>query len=429
MSRHALLAPSSAHRWLQCAASVPLEAICPDESSTFADEGTLAHLVAADALHAEAQASDYIGYCYTINEKEWVVTAEMAAHVQAYLSYVRRISGARFYEKSLSITALTGEPNAQGTADAIIINGAVLTVIDFKYGRRFVAAEHNPQLQLYALAALQEFGGSASCEEVRLCIFQPRIGNISEWVCTFSELQHFKQNVTQQAAYCLEAFHHYAAQNTLPARFFAPKETTCRWCKASATCPALIAKTLEMVTSGAVDPNTLLAPPRDNTVMQPVDITTLLHLYPSIGLLELFCKKVRVVVEAELAKDPARFGYTTGKASQGPRRWADIDAVTQLITAMRIPKKLVYEKTLISPTTAEKRFKEGRISKKSWKKLEANIIRNEGPLIYIPIAEPLPGVDVQHSAATAELEKMRGRLIAALSPKQPTAITYAEVKV
>ncbi|HHW4685759.1 MAG TPA: DUF2800 domain-containing protein, partial [Xylella sp.] len=42
MSQHAMLSPSSAHRWMQCPASVPLGARCPDVPSTFADEGTVA---------------------------------------------------------------------------------------------------------------------------------------------------------------------------------------------------------------------------------------------------------------------------------------------------------------------------------------------------------------------------------------------------
>ncbi|MRT52349.1 DUF2800 domain-containing protein, partial [Xylella fastidiosa subsp. multiplex] len=64
MSQHAMLSPSSAHRWLHCPASVPLTRTCKDESSPFADEGTVAHTVAADVLRTGSDASAYVGACH-----------------------------------------------------------------------------------------------------------------------------------------------------------------------------------------------------------------------------------------------------------------------------------------------------------------------------------------------------------------------------
>ena len=47
---HALLSPSSAHRWLECTPSARLEAEVKDTSSAAADEGTLAHSLAETLL-------------------------------------------------------------------------------------------------------------------------------------------------------------------------------------------------------------------------------------------------------------------------------------------------------------------------------------------------------------------------------------------
>ena len=45
MSDHALLSPSSAHRWLNCPLAPRLEATLPEKPSEYAHEGTVAHSV------------------------------------------------------------------------------------------------------------------------------------------------------------------------------------------------------------------------------------------------------------------------------------------------------------------------------------------------------------------------------------------------
>ena len=45
MSAHALLSPSSAHRWMNCTPAPRLEAKLPEKTSDFAREGTVAHSV------------------------------------------------------------------------------------------------------------------------------------------------------------------------------------------------------------------------------------------------------------------------------------------------------------------------------------------------------------------------------------------------
>ena len=43
MSTHAKLSPSGASRWMSCTPSAAFESQFPDKSSSFAEEGTLAH--------------------------------------------------------------------------------------------------------------------------------------------------------------------------------------------------------------------------------------------------------------------------------------------------------------------------------------------------------------------------------------------------
>ena len=46
MAKHALLSASGAHRWLACTPSARLEMQFPPSTSTYAEEGTVAHAVA-----------------------------------------------------------------------------------------------------------------------------------------------------------------------------------------------------------------------------------------------------------------------------------------------------------------------------------------------------------------------------------------------
>ena len=66
-------------------------------------------------------------------------------------------TGELFIEQGLDISSITGEPDAIGTADAIVVRHGELIVIDLKTGRNNVEAFGNYQLIIYALAALKAY--------------------------------------------------------------------------------------------------------------------------------------------------------------------------------------------------------------------------------------------------------------------------------
>jgi hypothetical protein len=83
--RHALLSPSSADTWMQCAGAAALYKGKPDTGSKFAREGSCAHEVAELVLKTGKPATDYIGHVAF----ETTCDADMAAHVQTYADAVR----------------------------------------------------------------------------------------------------------------------------------------------------------------------------------------------------------------------------------------------------------------------------------------------------------------------------------------------------
>ena len=177
MAEHARLSPSGAEKWMTCPGSVALEADEPDTSNDYSDEGTAAHFLASTCLEMLNNAVAFKGQSISVfnGKGDWTFAAhkypgvkpsntytiddEMAAYVQLYLDKVREYAdgGTLLVEQRMSISHLTGEENAAGTADAVILQGDEIIIADLKYGMREVDGDRNKQMMVYALAALREY--------------------------------------------------------------------------------------------------------------------------------------------------------------------------------------------------------------------------------------------------------------------------------
>ena len=117
-------------------------------------------------------------------------------------------------------------PDGFGTGDCVIVAISVLTVIDFKYGKGVaVSADHNSQMMLYALGALELFDALYDIAEIRMVIFQPRIQNLSEYIMPLSELLHWAETeLKPKAALAARGEGEFSAGEH------------CRFCKRKATC-------------------------------------------------------------------------------------------------------------------------------------------------------------------------------------------------
>ena len=180
---HAKLSPSSSGRWLTCPASPLMEAGKPNTTNSFAAEGTAAHFLGEYCLRSEDDTSTYLGalidvyangdtHFYVEDAKlkpstaalefQFDVNQDMCDHVQTYVDLVRDIvrttGGELRIEQRLSLTPLTGEEGAGGTADAVILTDDEIIIVDLKYGQGLkVDADNNTQLMIYGLAALEEY--------------------------------------------------------------------------------------------------------------------------------------------------------------------------------------------------------------------------------------------------------------------------------
>ena len=412
MAAHAMLSPSSAARWIPCPGSVALSRDIPGTSSSFADEGTAAHELAAKCLIDGSSTQDCIGLVITVNGTDYTVDAEMADYVGGYVKRIRdlveSLGGELLGEQRLDISGITGEEDAGGTSDAVILLDDEIIIVDLKYGQGVqVDAEDNPQLGIYALAAIEKYDILGTVERVRMIIDQPRKHHYSEAVMTVEELQAFKATVQEAAMRCGAALRFYDNYKELHDKYLNPGEKQCKFCPAKATCPKLRdAVTTEVwgTTAATADdfdnlgaiPDTLTAAVEQVEGGLGGDVDAWLGAAMSkVGLVEDWCKAIRAEVERRLLAGTDIPGHKLVEGRRGARAWANAEEVEATLKAMRLKVEQMYDLKLISPTTAEKLAKSGAIGPRQWPKLQEMITQSDGKPSVAPASDKRPALVIK----------------------------------
>ena len=406
MAKHAELSPSSAERWMHCPGSVVLSRGLPNTNSDFSDEGTAAHYLASVCLTLDTNAAEYLGR--EIYVGEWgeafsihtektpryklTVGTDFAEHVQSYLDYVRGIvnltGGVLHVEQRLSLENITGEEDAGGTSDAVIITDDELIVVDLKFGKGVkVEAEGNPQLGIYGLAAMDKYEIIHDFKLVRKVIHQPRLGHVSEEVQTLDQMSDFRGGVNDSVINVRAATHSYEEGGLITEGWFdsylKPSEDACRWCKAKATCPKLSAYIEELVGADFED---LTEEATDVKGLDPEELSLRLK---SVGLVEGWCKAVRAGVESLLLLGTPVPDFKLVQGRKGNKSWDDEQAAEAALKAMRLKVDEMYNMKLATPTAIEKVLKD---SPKRWNKIIPLIVQRDGGPSVAPASDKRPAM-------------------------------------
>lgn len=405
MSEHAHISPSAAHRVLRCGASLRAEALVPDYSSTYADEGTRAHLAATFILNGDPEGA-------TFDDDK------MADFVGKYVKLVReyaegghllveqRVDFSRFVFEDPDnppmvevVDPETGEvtyevATAFGTSDAVILKPHLeqLVMIDLKYGMGVrVDAPDNEQLMLYALGCLNEFDYLGPFKEIVMVIHMPRLKHVSEHVISVEELLAFAEQAKLGYAVALG-----------PNPPFNPGEKQCKFCSVGKSVGGCEAKKLAVLDPVGQDVDLAafedLSQPVDaagvkkalKTNLKGVTDEDLGQRMRMVELAELWCKGVRAEMETRMLLQGVQVpGFKIVEGRQGPRKWTNEAEVAAQFKKWRVKDDEAYEKKLISPTTAESVFES---APKRWKELQAFITRSDGKPSVAPDEDARPAI-------------------------------------
>lgn len=233
--KHALLSASSAYRWLICTAAPRFEEGLPESTSTYAEEGSLAHAIAELKVLKKFTVMSSRSYTTRFNKlkKEPLYDPEMDKTTDLYMEHL--LEQAMTYNSTPTVAAEVKVdfseyvPEGFGTCDCVMIGGDTLCITDYKHGKGVpVSAEGNPQMRLYALGALKRYApifGDA-IKKVRMNIDQPRLSSYSSDTITVEELRAWGDSIKPTAQ---KAFSGLGE--------FIPGEH-CRFCRGRAQCRA-----------------------------------------------------------------------------------------------------------------------------------------------------------------------------------------------
>lgn len=360
---HALLSASSSKRWLACPPSAVAAAAYENKPTEYAAEGTKAHEV------AEAVVRNRLAGRPDETDLPAGADAEMIDCAAGYADFIEeRLTGKEAIQLETRVDFSDWVPDGFGTCDCMIISGNKLTIIDYKYGRGVpVSAKDNPQMKLYALGAVTEYGYAYDVDTVEMIIYQPRLNNISTDTIAEPDLMAWADKTVKPTA-------EKAAKGK--GKYLAGEH--CRFCPHAGKCRALT-KACTMI----VEANDLHV---GVPVLAPHEIAEILRAQP---LIELWLKRVTAQAQAALLDGDTIPGWKLVEGRAGQRKWTKEEDVAVRLLEAGFGEEEITETHVLSPAAMDK-----AIGKKAAAELLTDLIdRAPGKPTLAPEEDKRPAYD------------------------------------
>lgn len=317
---HALLSASSASRWLACPPSAVAAEAYPKQDTEYTREGTLAHEVAEQVARR----------CFEGTPMPTSTDTEMLDCAIGYSDYLQELKhtddAVVLLEQRVDFSPWV--PDGFGTCDCIILQGEIMDVIDYKFGKGVaVDADRNPQMMLYALGALNDYGLAYDVQNVRMHIYQPRINNVSTFEIGVPDLMDWAFNVVKPTA----------ALAAKGKGEYKPGEH-CRFCPHAGKCRKLTEVCTEYVGKMKIP------------CLAPWEVADVLAMESTISL---WLKRVKEQALTTMLDGGEIPGYKV-VAGRGSRSWADEIEVARELEKQGISRDQYTETKILSVAQMEK---------------------------------------------------------------------------
>lgn len=370
--KHLTFGGSSAYRWLRCAGSSALLATLPPQAANeYMQAGTRAHKLLEVAV-SERRESVYDMEGVSIQEGWPAFIQDDVEAVQVALDYVNELldkdpQHLLFVERQVVLSDDVG-----GTCDVMIYHPSTETlhVLDYKHGMRYVEAEGNPQLKLYAAAALFGFA-EANVKAIHATIVQPRCFNglpIRTAMYGPADLIVYSDEVDAAVA--------AARQPNAP---LTPGKEQCHWCPAAHVCPALVGAGVALLpTEGS---HTILHLPAPEECTDPFKLAQTLE---AICMLKLWIDGVEAQARSVALAGTALPGYKLVEKI-ARRAWADPAAAKEWIEQNTMLDADQYAPRKLAGIPAIEKLMNAEGGTEAVKKLAALVDKQSSGLNLVPV--------------------------------------------
>lgn len=280
--KHARLSASRTDRFMSCPGSYRLESLMPYEPA-----GEAAAI--GTAIHELSEIILSNGQIPAGTDPDHIAMA------QAYADFVNTLvenPRKKLIEVNLDEGLKSLHPALGGTADAVLVDGDHLHVVDLKTGRVAVDATDNKQLLTYALGAMRQFKAPERIT-CTMHIFQPRVGH-SKWTVTGQDLVDHGNK--------LKAAAELALSSDAPT---SPSPDACRYCKAKTICPSMREKVQEAARSDFMP-----------------DMTVTPEMLDDAVLVAAWAEMVQAAAKTQITNGQAITGWTM-RAGRKTKFWKD----------------------------------------------------------------------------------------------------------
>ena len=259
-SSHTVASPSALHRLMRCPGSAVLCKSVPEQSSKYAEEGTLFHSVMEYILKSK------LGEQVT---NKWVrmyidTYSTIALEKEAIDEMVDCVQGATqwFNLNFVNATQIIAETRLPmyysdrdyGTADVIVLFDDRLVIVDWKYGKGVdVSPNNNPQLISYAVSALKYLSSQhidiRNFKEIETIIYQPRIytgETVKSYKYAMQELVQ-QSKIIKEAVDKVYALYSKSANSKIVKENLSASEEACKFCPAKMICKAYAKQGTELL--------------------------------------------------------------------------------------------------------------------------------------------------------------------------------------